>query len=103
MPAPYEVSFHGNAPFLSSQHLILLPSPSSGLNVALVPPTWQPTALIEEYKIKCNEEIKTNRQRKKLKNDLTEKAQGVAAAILELALCECVASLHTPTERLARL
>jgi len=40
-----------------------------------MPAPYEPTALIEEYKIKCNEEIKTNRQRKKLKNDLTEKAQ----------------------------
>ena len=32
-------------------------------------------ALVEQYKIKCNDEIKSNRQRNRLKNDLTERAQ----------------------------
>jgi len=37
--------------------------------------SYDPEGLVETYKQKCVEEIKTNYQRKTLKNDLTEKAQ----------------------------
>ena len=37
--------------------------------------TFDPDGKLEQYKIKCSEEIKTNRQRRNLKNDITEKAQ----------------------------
>ena len=37
--------------------------------------SFDPDRKVADYKATCEAEIKTNRQRKRLKNDLTEKAQ----------------------------